>query len=165
MANIPAEWIQKCTDSSNDAIEYVSVDKYWNQIFSTTTSIGAPQYLVLNKLVKCLLSLSHGNSDVERGFSENNNIVSEDHSFLSKSSINGLRATNAGIKFFGDGKVHMLSIDLIYSRFFILFLRCEQHRFCFQTFVKHIHVIRRTMNNNKNCLKMVMRRMENELVM
>ena len=83
---------------------------------STTTSTGTPQYLVLIKLVKCLLSLSHGNSDVERGFSQNNNLVSDDRSLLNESSINGLRATNAGIQFFGDGKTHMVSTRLIYSK-------------------------------------------------
>ncbi len=83
---------------------------------STVTSTGAPQYPVLIKFVKCLLSLSHGNSDVERGFSENNNLVSDDRSLLNESSINGLRATNAGIKFFGHGKTHMVSIRLIYSK-------------------------------------------------
>jgi len=77
---------------------------------STVTTIGTPQYLVLTKLVKYLLSLSHGNSDVERGFSQNNHVVSDDRSSLSEASINGLRATNAGVKFFGDGKAHMIRI-------------------------------------------------------
>ncbi len=53
--------------------------------------------------MKCLLSLSHRNSDVERGFSENNNLVSDDCSSLNELSINGLRATNADAKFFGGG--------------------------------------------------------------
>jgi hypothetical protein len=74
MADIPDDWFKKIIDSSNNAIEYVPIDKYWHQVLSTVTSTGVPQYLVLIKLVKCLLSLSHGNSDVERGFSQNNNL-------------------------------------------------------------------------------------------
>ncbi|CAF5126209.1 unnamed protein product, partial [Rotaria sp. Silwood1] len=116
MADIPEEWFRKITVSSDNIIEYLPIDKYWYQIFSTITSIGTPQYVVLTKLVKCLLSLSHGNSDVERGFSENNHLVSDDRSSLNEVSINGLRATKAGVKFFGGGKVHIVSIVLIYSR-------------------------------------------------
>jgi len=116
MADIPDEWFKTTTDSSNNIIEYVPIDKYWQQVLSTVTSTCVPQYLVLIKLVKCLLSLSHGNSDVERGFSQNNNLVSDDRSSLNESSINGLRATNAGIQFFGDGKTHLVSIPLIYSK-------------------------------------------------
>ncbi|CAF1602250.1 unnamed protein product [Rotaria sp. Silwood1] len=108
MADIPEEWFRKITVSSDNIIEYLPIDKYWYQIFSTTTSIGTPQYVVLTKLVKCLLSLSHGNSDVERGFSENNHLVSDDRSSLNEVSINGLRATKAGVKFFGGGKVHIV---------------------------------------------------------
>ena len=116
MADIPDEWIKKSTNSSSNIVEYVPIDKYWYQVLSTTTSTGTSQYLVLIKLVKCLLSLSHGNSGVERGFSQNNNLVSDDRSLLNESSINGLRATNAGIQFFGDGKTHMVSTRLIYSK-------------------------------------------------
>ena len=114
MADIQEEWFRKGTVSSNNIIEYLPIDKYWYKIFSTaTTSIGTPQYVVLIKLVKCLLSLSHGNSDVERGFSENNHLVSDDRSSLNEVSINGLRATKAGVKFFGGGKVHAVSsLDL-----------------------------------------------------
>ncbi|CAF1225658.1 unnamed protein product [Rotaria sordida] len=108
MADISDEWIKKSTNSSSNSTEYVPIDKYWYQVFSSVTSNGAPQYLVLIKLVKCLLSLSHGNSDVERGFSQNNKLVSNDRSLLIESSISGLRATNAGIKFYGDGKTHMV---------------------------------------------------------
>ena len=123
ITDIPDEWIKIIHNSSNNIVEYVSIDKYWYQVLSTTTSHGAPQYVTLTKLVKCLLSLSHGNSDVERGFSQNNNLVSDDRASLNESSINGLRATNAGIKFFGDGKTHMVSIRLIYSECCDSFLR------------------------------------------
>ena len=114
-ADVPEEWFRKITISSDNIIEYLPIDKYWYQIFSTNTSIDTPQYMALPKLVKCLLSLSHGNSDVERGFSENNHQVSDARSSLNEASINGLRATKAGVKFFGGGKVHAVSIVLVYS--------------------------------------------------
>ncbi|CAF2072025.1 unnamed protein product [Rotaria magnacalcarata] len=105
MADIPEEWFRKTTVSSDQIIEYLPIDKYWYRIFSTATSIGTPQYVVLTKLVKYLLYLSHGNSD-SRGFSENNHLVPDDRSSLNEASINGLRATKAAVKFFGGGKVH-----------------------------------------------------------
>jgi hypothetical protein len=117
LAEIPNELTENNNDCSNNIIKHISIDKYWHRIFSTTTSTGAPQYLVLSKLVKCLLSLSHGNSDVERGFSENKHIVSDERSSLSEMSINGLRATNGGVKFFGDGKTHMVSVWFICSKY------------------------------------------------
>lgn len=48
-------------------------------------------------------------SDVERGFPENNHLVSDDRSSLNETSINEWRVTSAGIKFFGDGKSHVVS--------------------------------------------------------
>ncbi|CAF3425785.1 unnamed protein product [Rotaria sp. Silwood2] len=108
MADIPEDWIKKSTNSLNDVVEYVPIAKYWYHVFSIRTTIGTPQYVTLTKLVKCLLSLSHGNSDVERGFSQNNHLVSDERSSLNEASINSLRATNAGIKFFGGGKVHLV---------------------------------------------------------
>ena len=116
MTDIPEEWFRKNTASSDKIIEYLPIDKYAYKIFSTATFIGTLQYVVLTKLVKCLLSLSHRNGDAERGFSENNPLVSDDLSSLNEVSINGLRATKAGVKFFGDGKTHEVSIVLIYSR-------------------------------------------------
>ncbi|CAF1074423.1 unnamed protein product [Adineta steineri] len=110
MADIPEEWIKRSSSSLNDIVEYVPIDEYWHHVFSTYTPNGTPQYVALTKLVKCLLSLSHGNSDVERGFSQNNNLVSDERSSLNEVTINGLRATCDGVKFFGGGKVHMVPI-------------------------------------------------------
>ncbi|CAF1656657.1 unnamed protein product [Rotaria magnacalcarata] len=57
-----------------------------------------------------LQSLSHGNADVERGFSENAALITDDRSSLSDISINGLRATKDAVKFYGQGKVHEVPI-------------------------------------------------------
>jgi hypothetical protein len=56
------------------------------------------------------LALSHGNADIERGFSENAFLVTDDRSLLSDASINGLRATRDGVMFFGNGKPHEVPI-------------------------------------------------------
>ncbi|CAF1665967.1 unnamed protein product [Rotaria magnacalcarata] len=62
---------------------------------------GLPEYPRLSKIVKNILIISHGNSDVERGLSINENIVTENRTLLSLSSINDLRSTWNAIKFYG----------------------------------------------------------------
>ncbi|CAF5180697.1 unnamed protein product, partial [Rotaria magnacalcarata] len=71
---------------------------------------GITKFVVLPKLIKSLLSLLHGNTDVERGFSENAALTTDDQSSLSDISINGLRATKDAVKFYGQGKVHKVPI-------------------------------------------------------
>ncbi|CAF2097297.1 unnamed protein product [Rotaria magnacalcarata] len=60
-----------------------------------------------------LQSLSHGKADVERGFSENAALITDDRSSLSDISINGLRATKDAVKFYGQGKVHEVKKEAI----------------------------------------------------
>ncbi|CAF1095295.1 unnamed protein product [Adineta steineri] len=95
--NIPNEWFEK-------SHEYHSIDYYWKHIFTLKTNTGIDKFLALPKLIKCVLALSHGNADVERGFSENAFLLTNERSLLSHASINGLRATRDGVKFFGNGK-------------------------------------------------------------
>ncbi|CAF1531235.1 unnamed protein product [Adineta ricciae] len=112
MADIPDDWIENKTgdEDQSETTIYHPIDTYWHHVFSVKTSTGSPQFVVLTKLVKCLLSLSHGNADVERGFNENRHLVSDERAFLSEQSVNGQRATSAGVKFFADGKPHQVAI-------------------------------------------------------
>ncbi|CAF3819452.1 unnamed protein product, partial [Rotaria sp. Silwood1] len=87
-------------------IEYHEIDYYWNKVFSIVRVNGHPKYSTLRKLVKNVLIVSHGNADVERGFSTNGNILTEERTLLSEKSINGLRAIYDGVEYLGDGSVH-----------------------------------------------------------
>ena len=100
---IPNEWFEKFDG-------YYSIDYYWRNVFTLKTISGAEKFISLAKLVKCALALSHGNADVERGFSENAFLLTDDRSLLSNASINGLRATRDGVTFFGNGKPHEVPI-------------------------------------------------------
>ncbi|CAF3564437.1 unnamed protein product [Rotaria socialis] len=62
------------------------------------------------KTDQSLLSLSHGNADVERGFSQNAALITDDRSSISDISINRLRATKDAVKFYRRGKVHEVPI-------------------------------------------------------
>jgi hypothetical protein len=90
-------------------IQYHSIDFYWNKIFSILTSTGVPKYPTLSKLVKNVLIISHGNAQIERGFSINSNIITENRSGLSESSINGLRLVYDAVKYFGSGLVQKVA--------------------------------------------------------
>ncbi|CAF4421610.1 unnamed protein product [Rotaria sp. Silwood2] len=109
---IPEEWYQQKTTSggSDEVIKYHPVDHYWRHVFAIKNSSGTAKFVALPKLIKSLLSLSHGNADVERGFSENAALITDDRSSLSDISINGLRATKDAVKFYGQGKVHEVPI-------------------------------------------------------
>jgi hypothetical protein len=96
----------------NIQIEHHRVDYYWNKVLSLVTNGGLPKYPTLAKIVKNVLILSHGNSDVERGFSINEHIVTEYRTLLSLSSINGLRSTWDAIKFLGSGSSHTVPINI-----------------------------------------------------
>ncbi|CAM2721102.1 unnamed protein product, partial [Rotaria socialis] len=96
----------------NNHTEYQQIDYYWNKTLSLTTSFGLPKYPTLSKVVKNIFIISHGNSDVERGFSINEHIVTENRTLLSLSSINGLRSTWDAIKFYGVGSPHRVPIKI-----------------------------------------------------
>ncbi|CAF1923231.1 unnamed protein product [Rotaria magnacalcarata] len=79
--------------NGNNHTEYQQIDYYWSKTLSLTTSFGLPKYPTLSKIVKNILIISHGNSNVARGFSINEHNVTENRTLLSLSSINGLRST------------------------------------------------------------------------
>ncbi|CAF5222936.1 unnamed protein product, partial [Rotaria magnacalcarata] len=87
------------------------VDFYWNKVLSIVQINGYPKYPILSKLVKNIFIISHGNADVERGFSANANVLTEDRTLLSEKSINGLRAIYDGVEFLGPGSVHKVQVS------------------------------------------------------
>ena len=116
--NIDESWYikRKYQDSNgNNHVEHHRIDYYWNKVLSLTTVFGLPKYPTLSKVVKNILIISHGNSDVERGFNVNEHSVTENRTLLSLSSINGLRSMWDAINFFGSGLSHRvpITIDMI----------------------------------------------------
>ncbi|CAF0854255.1 unnamed protein product [Adineta steineri] len=96
----------------NNQIEYYRVDYYWNKVLSLTANVGLPKYPTLAKIIKNVLIISHGNSDVERGFSINEHLVTEYRTLLSLASINGLRSVWDTIKFLGSDLPHLVPINI-----------------------------------------------------
>ena len=86
-------------DEVKTAAEESRVDHYWRRVFQLTTAVGNIKYPHLAKVVKAALVLPHGNADVERGVSVNNQIVTPERSRLKEDTINGLRSTKDMVKF------------------------------------------------------------------
>jgi hypothetical protein len=69
--DISAEW---AVSADGDV---VPVDQYWSQVSKQKDGLGHPKYVNLMVVVKAALCVSHGQADVERGFSLNKLIVDE----------------------------------------------------------------------------------------
>lgn len=76
------------------------LDKHWQHIFELRNAENEAKYPLLTKLVKALLSVQHGNADVEHGFRQNNTL--HERSSFSLEIINGIRHTMAFAKRFNS---------------------------------------------------------------
>ena len=91
-AEIPVEWLQ---DKDGKTVQ---VDHFWSQVPRVRTPHGSQKFSVLTKVLKCALTLSHGNADNERSLSENKKTLTKDRTNLSQVTVNGLRTTEDAIK-------------------------------------------------------------------
>lgn len=57
------------------ACSEMALDKYWHCVFEIKYGENKTKNPLVSKLVKALLSLLHGNADVEHGFSRNNKVL------------------------------------------------------------------------------------------
>ena len=86
---IPQSWVTDKDKKGNE--QPVRLDKYWANIFGLTTAAGRPRFTVLPKVVKCALTLSHGNADTERSLSQNKKILTKERTSVQKSTLIGVR--------------------------------------------------------------------------
>ena len=71
--------------------KYVRIDHYWRKVGGILKDDGTFKYAQLFLLVKLLLSISHGNSVPERGFSINKYLLQVHGSSTSEKTIEALR--------------------------------------------------------------------------
>lgn len=86
---VPYDWFQVQTE--NGDVKNKRVDDYWNTVLTITLPNGEKKYNLLAKVVKSVLCIHHGNSDVERSLSDNKNTVTPERTSLSGETINGVR--------------------------------------------------------------------------
>ena len=59
------------TPSPSPSSQFKKIDEFWRRVGNIVDEFGAKKYAQLVALIQCVLSLSHGNSTPERGFSIN----------------------------------------------------------------------------------------------
>lgn len=93
------------------------------------------KYPTLEKIVKVILTIYHGNADVERGFSLSGRIVTNETASMSERTLNSKLHVMNGVKLFYNGnpqEVHisqsmLISAKLAHSNY-INYLEKERHR-------------------------------------
>lgn len=95
-----AESIASDADEPNWVIK--RVDDFWAQVFKMKSSSSVSKFPNLSKLIKLCLTLSHGNADVERSFSENKLVLTSGRTRISDATLNGYRSTSSFMKKYGQ---------------------------------------------------------------
>ncbi|MEW8547687.1 MAG: hypothetical protein AB2693_29620 [Candidatus Thiodiazotropha sp.] len=73
------------------------VDVYWGKVFELKNPFGQPRFKTLPKVIKCALTLSHGNADTERSLSQNKKVVTKEKSSMSEKTLIGIRLTKDAV--------------------------------------------------------------------
>ena len=77
----------------NTTTKLIRVDHFWRKVFKITLPSGLAKYNALPKVIKTLLCIHHGNSDVERSLSDNKKVVTNEQTLLGPEAIKGIRRT------------------------------------------------------------------------
>ena len=77
------------TEGTIETSSYARIDHYWQKVGSICGE-GKQKFPKLTTLMNCLSTLSHGNSDPERGFSINKNQLELHDSNIGKSTLETL---------------------------------------------------------------------------
>lgn len=85
------------------------VDKYWNQFFHIKSASEDFKFPKVSMVVKAALSVSHGNADVERGFSTSSRILTDDRASMSERTLNALVTVKSALKLYKN-KPHLVPI-------------------------------------------------------
>lgn len=85
------------------------VDSYWNHFFLKKSASGDFKYPNVSMVVKAALSVSHGNADVERGFSTSSRILTDDRASMSERTLNALITVKSALKLY-ENKPHLVPI-------------------------------------------------------
>ncbi|KAJ8875451.1 hypothetical protein PR048_023346, partial [Dryococelus australis] len=93
--------IIKSCDIDKLCDEWKLIDAYWSALQKIRNRLRELKYPLLSCLVIAALTLSHGQADVEQGFSMNKHFISPSCSLLTAQTINGIRTVQSVIKLRG----------------------------------------------------------------
>ena len=100
---------------SSDKPKQLPIDQYWHKVGTMKNDDRTPKYPQLLALVKCCLSLFHGNATPERGFSINKRILETHGASLSENCLIALRRTKDSIIRHGGSLNITITPDLLKS--------------------------------------------------
>jgi hypothetical protein len=84
-------------DDGTANVKYRRIDEYWYKVMQIADARGEAKYQTLAFIVKIALSISHGQADVDRGFSANKQIL-ENRAVLGEEALHGLRTVKEVVK-------------------------------------------------------------------
>lgn len=76
------------------------IDTYWSGIFNLKSHVDhqSPKYVEIKRVVQNALALTHGNADVERGFSISSKILTPEKSRMTEKTLNAKLYITDGLK-------------------------------------------------------------------
>lgn len=102
------EWHLLQSEELN-SISEARIDHMWQKIFEKKNALGETKYPIIQDVVKMCLAVSHGNADIERGFSKSRIIISEDRTQMLERTLNAKLHVLSALKFY-DYKPHLVPI-------------------------------------------------------
>lgn len=119
---LSTEWLLYQADNDitpnwyeGDGENLMTVGQYWARVFKQRDVCGQPKYNNIMLVVKAALSVSHGQADVERGFSLNKHIITETRVSLKQKTIVALRTVQDVLSRHGDVEKVNVNQQLIRS--------------------------------------------------
>lgn len=76
------------------------VDVYWSALISIKNSMGEIKYPTVRKVVKAALVLSHGNAEVESGFSSSGRTLTDDRASMSERTLSSIMTVKSILKLY-----------------------------------------------------------------
>lgn len=107
------EWsLLKATVQINNLSTYKGrIDDFYVKIFDAVGIDNSPMYPSLSKVIKSVLTISHGQADIERGLSESSLILTDDKTNLSVRALNARLNIKSVIKLFFENDHTLVPID------------------------------------------------------
>ena len=96
-----AEWLLLRTETGPRE-DITRIDHFWSHYFGLVNERGDSKYLELTKLIKAVLTLSHGSADVERGFSRSGRILGEDQALMSERVLDARLMVYDTLRLYGE---------------------------------------------------------------
>lgn len=78
------------------------IDHYWRQFIYIEDNSKNLKYGIISKVIKASLSLTHGNADVERGFSNSGRILTDEKTAMSLRILNARLYIKDSLKLYSN---------------------------------------------------------------